>query len=219
MTKKTSPRGIRKQALRAALERAQAEGKRVLVLVIPQAPEAREDREHALGEFFNHATDRELAPLASVVVTCATADELKAEAEVDVPEAPLLVLLTPGAAGAEAEVLDEPLPFLSLRFGPTEQGSREQEAIVDHRIAQLALLIEQGLGAAPGDVAELARQVREALVQRAPAGARWGRDQGCGVSYEDAPIESEYVRCGMGHVPERSHRFLSFFTADYRAQR
>lgn len=219
MTKKTTPHAIRKQALRAALERAQAEGKRVLVLVIPQAPEAREDREHALGEFFNHATDRELAPLASVVVACATADELKAVVEVEVLGAPLLVLLTPGPAGAGAEVLDEPLPFLSLRFGPTQQAPHEQEAIVDHRIAQLALLIEQGLGAAPGDVAELARQVREAVVQRAPAGARWGRDEGCGVSYEDAPLESEYVRCGMGHVPARSHRFLSFFTAENRGQR
>lgn len=62
--------------------------------------------------------------------------------------------------------------------------------------------------------ASLAALVRDRLVRaRPPRGARWARGGGCGIRVE-GEAERHVISCGMGHVPKRSQRFLSFLTAD-----
>ena len=56
-----------------------------------------------------------------------------------------------------------------------------------------------------------AAEVRRRLVEEPPAGARWANSGGCGVSVE-GERSAIAIGCGMGHVPERSRRFLYFFT-------
>ncbi len=60
----------------------------------------------------------------------------------------------------------------------------------------------------------LAELTRDAMVRsQPPAGARWARSWGCGTNIEGVRTNVR-VGCGMGHVPERSRRFLSFLVAD-----
>lgn len=56
----------------------------------------------------------------------------------------------------------------------------------------------------------LAELARDRLVRsRPPEGARWANSGGCGVRVE-GDTRPVAIGCGMGHVPERSRRFLSF---------
>ena len=60
----------------------------------------------------------------------------------------------------------------------------------------------------------LAELTRDRVVRsRPPAGARWARTSGCGTRVEGVRSNVR-VGCGMGHVPERSQRFLSFLVGD-----
>jgi hypothetical protein len=73
------------------------------------------------------------------------------------------------------------------------------------------------------------------LVKRPPDGAHWATSSGCGTKVEDTPEEIAdkerrraearkrgtvlvdrivVVGCGMGHVPDKSRRFLHFFAHD-----
>jgi len=56
----------------------------------------------------------------------------------------------------------------------------------------------------------LAELTRDHLVRsQPPTGARWARSSGCGTRVEGVRSNVR-IGCGMGHVPERSQRFLSF---------
>jgi hypothetical protein len=60
----------------------------------------------------------------------------------------------------------------------------------------------------------LAELTRERLLRTSPpAGARWATSGGCGVRIEGHK-ERHAIGCGMGHVPERSRRFLAWL-GDY----
>lgn len=60
----------------------------------------------------------------------------------------------------------------------------------------------------------LAELTRERLLRtRPPTGARWATSGGCGVRVEGQKNRSA-IGCGMGHVPERSRRFLAWL-GDY----
>lgn len=72
------------------------------------------------------------------------------------------------------------------------------------RIARLRAAIEPRL-------AELTRD--RLLRTRPPTGARWATSGGCGVRIE-GHTERHAIGCGMGHVPERSRRFLAWL-GDY----
>jgi len=54
----------------------------------------------------------------------------------------------------------------------------------------------------------LAEAMRESLREPVP-GSRWAHSGGCGTRVEGAPLVA--IGCGMGHVPEKSRRFLYFF--------
>ena len=65
--------------------------------------------------------------------------------------------------------------------------------------------------------ARLAAVVREDLVECAMPGARWARNGGCGTTIEELPDDQQVMMgCGMGHVPERSQRFVHFFAVRSR---
>lgn len=58
----------------------------------------------------------------------------------------------------------------------------------------------------------LAAAVRDRMVRaQPPKGSRWAQSGGCGTRIEGARSHA-MIGCGMGHVPERSRRFLSFYT-------
>ncbi len=62
----------------------------------------------------------------------------------------------------------------------------------------------------------LAALTREHLVHSTPpTGAHWARSGGCGTRVEGLP-ERIGFSCGMGHVPERSRRFLTFLSDSER---
>ncbi len=61
-------------------------------------------------------------------------------------------------------------------------------------------------------VAQLVQSARERLVRRPLPGSYWATSWGCGVTVEGRD-DNVMVGCGMGHVPERSRRFLYWYTS------
>ncbi|MCB9593294.1 MAG: hypothetical protein H6719_11235 [Sandaracinaceae bacterium] len=61
-------------------------------------------------------------------------------------------------------------------------------------------------------LAQLAENARERLVRRPLPGSYWATSWGCGVTVEGRD-DNVMVGCGMGHVPERSRRFLYWYTS------
>lgn len=64
----------------------------------------------------------------------------------------------------------------------------------------------------PAALAALANAARARLVRKAVPGAMWATNWGCGEDIElPVPVPS-MVDCGMGHVPQRSARFVKWYT-------
>jgi hypothetical protein len=167
----------------------------LLVLVVPDDDGEKQIRGEALGAFLMHASDAQLAPLSDVDVACAQR----------APTDALLVLLTP----------DGRVALAAARGLPARKW--DDDAAVDAQIAFVAGKVRSLLGRGPADVARAAARVRQRLVAQAPAGAHWARASECG--YEDVEGMSDpeadermAVDCGMGHVPEKSRRFLYFWS-------
>jgi hypothetical protein len=202
------------QILEEARTQAVAEKKKILVFVIPAGDDWRPsyERGHALGEFLNHACDDDLAPLAAAVVVCVHMEDLKTAFGSAPAGQPLMVLVDPAARPASLRPLDAALPPLPDSPDKLDGVKDHEKEIIDARIATVAKLVHQGLGTTPAaEAGERAGVVRQGLVKKRPAGAQWASSMGCGVDYEEGPMDnSGSVDCGMGHVPERSSRFLSF---------
>ena len=83
-----------------------------------------------------------------------------------------------------------------------------------------------------GRATSLLRDAMQArLIAEPPAGAHWATSQGCGTDVEETRAEREEreaeeragrlsgvyvsVGCGMGHIPEKSVRFLYFFAVEH----
>jgi hypothetical protein len=62
----------------------------------------------------------------------------------------------------------------------------------------------------------LADAVDQRLRKQRVPGSYWARHSGCGTTIEGAEDRGAMVACGMGHVPEKSQRFLYFFTVPKR---
>jgi hypothetical protein len=192
------------QGLFTAYRRARRAGRPLLVLVVPEDDGAKYDRGHAFGEWLNHGTDEQLAPLAQAEVICASMTDLRAL----VPHAgegePLMIIVPTDRVPARVQPLTAPLP---PHAGWEARDQHHPE--IDRRIAVLAALAGRALGT-PRDVAAAAADVRARLVSGTPAGGRWARGAGCGVTLEEDDVR-HMIGCGMGYVPERSRRFLYFF--------
>ncbi|HTN86455.1 MAG TPA: hypothetical protein VL242_22300 [Sorangium sp.] len=203
----------------AAFRRAQQAGKALLVLVIPADDSARWERGRAFGELLNFGADRDLAPLAGVEVVCATMADLKKIVPGAGAGEPLMVLVRTDKVPAVATPLDASLPAYKSGRSPDrtgwEQQQKDEEKIAAQRIGALGELLRKALGADERSVAARAAGVRARLVKQPPAGAHWASSSGCGTTIEGVE-ESGAIGCGMGHVPEKSRRFLYFFSVEQR---
>lgn len=215
-----------RKILSDAAAKARAENKKLLVLVVPYLPPPEAGAEkineasrqrilrgELFGEYLNHGSDADLAPLASSVVVCAQVPDVREALGATIQSEPLLLVLDPGQQPIPVKELNgtpEMIPF-SWEKGPDKS---KEDKVIDAHIKLVADLVRQGLGSVPTEkAAEKAREVRQAIVKKAPQGGRWGNSTGCGASYEDEGDKAIAMGCGMGHVPKRSSRFLDFLTS------
>lgn len=124
---------------------------------------------------------------------------------------------------ADARMIERRAAQARARLGPGGIAELDR-ALAAHRVAPA--LADRG--AAYVLASELLRSNpvrawRQAIAQGAIArvrarrieGSHWANSHGCGTDYEDTPPdERRMIGCGMGFVPPRSARFLSFFTLD-----
>jgi hypothetical protein len=186
-----------------------------LVIVVPADDAQKYRRGELWGEYLNHATPGQLAPLAQVDVLCATMADVRAWAP---------------SSAAMATVAGEPLALLFERDGSVHPldarypsyastgrlDPRDENSVVDRRIAAVAAMVARGLPPVAGrDIPAAAARVVRAVRQQPPAGSHWARASGCGPAtvenMKDDSNEIVAIGCGMGHVPEKSSRFLYFF--------
>ncbi|MFT3772334.1 MAG: hypothetical protein QM820_43620 [Minicystis sp.] len=201
--------------LATAFKAAREASKPLLVLVIPDNDMEKWQRGRVFGELLNHGNDVQIAPLAKVEVTCATMADLKKL----VPSAgmgePLMVLVSTDRVPVAARQLDAKLPEYPSPWGDGEKSweekERNEDEISDKRIAIVAGLLRNALGADDKKAAALAGEVRKQLKAKPPRGAKWANSSGCGTDVE-GDDQQLLVACGMGHVPRKSARFLYFFT-------
>jgi hypothetical protein len=262
----------------AAYRRAQAAGKPLLVLVVPDAEDERWTRGRAFGELLNHGGNEIMASLALAEVTCAPMSAVKAFLPSLRDGEPLMVLVETGAVPGRAALLDATLPQEEERWRTGDVSYEERlaraNAVVERRIAVVGKLLRDAL--AP-DLETVERRARQQVAQLLPPqllavgpelaaanpdaakldawaaiaylaalegpsaasgrllaalaagarrrltggrvpGSRWAQSSGCGTDIEWEPGEKDDssvgIACGMGHVPEKSRRFLDFLTAD-----
>jgi hypothetical protein len=211
---------------REGLERARRLGKPLLVIVIPQDDAAKWERGRAFGEWINHGTPEQLAPLAGQVVVCAGVVDMGRYAPAGEP---LMALVDPRHE-RPARALDGDLPRIA------EAARDEEEAVVQSRVELLARLARETVPdpvAATAHARALYPKVVAALKDEPPPGSHWATTSGCcDDEVEATRAEKEAERraeeeaakqgiirlksvhgcgCGMGHVPEKSRRFLFFF--------
>jgi len=103
---------------------------------------------------------------------------------------------------------------------PDNAGPAELHRVSAILLASAVGLPERERQAAVGRIADAARFV---LCRRRVPGSRWSNASGCGDHPELEPDEQRRVDeegkvlifgCGMGHVPEKSRRFLDFLSRD-----
>ena len=271
--------------LGAAWKRAQAGGKPLLILVIPDDDAEKWARGHAWGELLNHGTPEQIAPLALAEVACAKMSDLRQLVPAAGAGEPLAILVDTDRVPARVERLEASLPPLPA-YGFLEEKADDEETVIARRQAVLAGALraalapnEQVLGVRavftrrrlaaadrtriesflgkntwiPTELADrgaallfeaiAARQlnasratsllrdaVQARLISEPPAGAHWATSGGCGTDVEETRAEREQreaeeatgkmrvmvsVGCGMGHLPEKSRRFLYFFAVEH----
>lgn len=233
------PPAERRQVVHHGLALARAAAKPLLVLVAPQTPDYR--RGSAFGQWLNHGGDVALADVAQVVVVVASLADVRAElprAPGGGDPALLFIwddVVTPlslsfelteseRGRGADADpAIDRNIKLLrdALRgeltrtraarvarcpavVGKPEQLSAAQVDAVAARLAEM-----------PDQRAALANAARQRVVKARIPGSYWAVGSGCGETVEELPAsEQQLVKCGMGFVPERSRRFIRFFSCD-----
>jgi hypothetical protein len=207
-TKKTAP------GLPTSQKRIDPSVRPQLVIVVPADDGQKYRRGEQWGEYLNHGTDAQIAPLVSVDVSCATMAELGALAK-DVKGEPLALLF---AKDGSVRALDAKLPEYASkgRF-----DLKDDDAIVDKRIAKMSEMVRGALPAVPlGEVHAAAAHVVRAVRNGPPTGSHWANASGCGpASVENMKEDSDEIvayGCGMGHVPAKSSRFLYFFAKSPR---
>jgi hypothetical protein len=226
----------RAAAVGSGYRRARAAGKPLLVLVVPPdtATDAYE-RAHAFGEWLNHGNDEALALLSLVEVVAARVEDVRTVVpSVPVDRSPLMILVD--TTDGSHEALDVALPplFTNGPMGNDAAIDDRIRALTDTlrtglvpdaaRVARLVSRINPRSSDRSAEVYQRALSSRQrstlmhALAENARArfvrapipGSRWAQSWGCGTTIEGDPNPIA-VDCGMGHVPERSVRFLHFY--------
>jgi hypothetical protein len=187
------------------------------VILIPSDDSKKYDRGRAWGELLNFGSDEQLAPLSSVEVACATMDALRLLVPNDAAGEPFFAVVSTDRMPAKVRAFHLELPDYPDAYGEGKHSGeelvRQEELVSQKRIAGIARSLRSALGAATGDVAARASDVRTRIKDGPPAGAHWARSSGCGTTIEG--VDQRFaVACGMGHVPTQSRRFLYFFSID-----
>jgi hypothetical protein len=220
--KACDPRAAAKVAPQSVLDVATAfrkasRAKRpLLVFIIPAEDGEKWNRGHAFGELLNHGSDADLAPLADCDVVCATMEGLRKVVPSVAKGEPLMVLVRTTALPATSEPLDAEMPSYNDmidRSGRPDSKVSHTDKVIAQRIAVLGGLLRRGLGSSPARIAARAAEARARLREKPPAGTRWARSEGCGVIIEDDRDPSMFG-CGMAFVPEKSKRFLYFYSSN-----
>lgn len=102
-------------------------------------------------------------------------------------------------------------------LAPIETALREKgkltDADADRGAALIALFAQQADKPTRSELHKtLARSVEQRLRKQRVPGSHWARQSGCGTTIEDVRERGPMIACGMGHVPEKSNRFLYFFS-------
>jgi hypothetical protein len=210
--------------------RAQRAGKPLLVLIIPRDDAAKWERGRAFGAWLNHGSAEQLWPLALCEVACATLDDLRRLVPTVGLGDPLMIVVETAAVPVTVTRLDAKLvepPGRRPRPSSVEawrEQQRLEEAQVDQQIATLARLARKGLVDSPASgnqravptgaaaMATLAEEAKARLLHQRVPGSHWASSMGCGTRVEGHPEIGRGIQCGMGHVPEKSARFLYFYT-------
>jgi len=187
-----------------AAERARQGARPLLILVIPSDETNKYERGRAFGEWLNHGTDEQLRALGEVEVAATSMAEVRRRWPAAGSGEPWMVLVRDN----QAQSVDGNIPVSA----PQRRGGddKAEEPIIKRRIAALAELATRAIGSGGRGSAD---EVRARLVKRPVPGSAWASSSGCGtiVEGDDNP---RWAKCGMGHVPELSRRFLYFFTKE-----
>lgn len=184
--------------------RAQRAGKPLLVLVIPAKDDDKYYRGRAFGEFLNHATKAQHAPLALCEVICATVAQLQQLVPTVGANESLMLLIETDKLPAEVKRIDGKLPTSRSSFQLTEaeldaelpakskekeqqKWARHSEARqrienrdVNQRIDRIAALLLQGVMATGSDLEKRVAQQKShtpaPLIQSIEQKLAGGRD-------------------------------------------
>ncbi len=205
-------------ALAQAFRDARRANRPLLVIVVPADDAQKWDRGRAWGALLNFGSDEQLAPLSSVEVVCATIDALRLVVPNEAKGEPFFAVVSTMASPSTVRAFEVVLPSYKkdnydIGKDTWEHRLAEEDVISQERIVALARALRAALGAATGDLGARATEVRGRLKDGPPLGAHWARSSGCGVHVEGA-TDNVTFGCGMGHVPEKSRRFLYFFSRD-----
>jgi hypothetical protein len=196
-------------SIAAAADEAHRRTLPLLVMVIPADEGVKYERGHAFGEFVNAGTDAQIAPLGNVWLAAATMDDVRAVAPAAGAGEPLLVLVHTDGRVAR---LDAKLPaFVRGGRGDWAAEERAMSAAVDARIKLLSEWVAKNVPA-PADRARAAEDAKKLWRQKPPPGTKWARASGCGTVIEGEK-PGLMPACGMGHVAEKSARFLMLFAS------
>jgi len=203
-------------ALRAALQRATAEGKPLLLFVVPADANVAWARGQSFGALLNHGGELALQELALCTLACASVADLRAVfgTAVQVSGEPLLLLVdvTPrtGDAAPRARAIDCELPKLpegAARFGPPEGTSyedwlaAEKKALLDGNAAIVAEL-HKVLHAGGDSLTQLAARAQATLtVEQSTALDSWFAG-GAAPSDELIARATAIVRVAAGKRPD-----------------
>lgn len=191
---------------------SRAKGRPLVVLIIPE-----DDLYTAgttLGVWMQHNDDAK-ALLGACEVVAATREQLALFAPKTPEGAAMMVVLRTDVVGA-VPVLVQPQqdPVPTTRWDQSEATPPKQLAN-ERRITEA---LKSALPAATLTDAQTHRarniaRTQSEYIESPPPGARWATRSGCGFDVEGKE-NNMVVGCGMGHVPERSRRFLYFYEDD-----
>lgn len=131
-------------ALFEAYRRARRHARPLLVILVPSEPSQYGWVGGAWGEYLNHGTEPQLAPLALFEPACATADDLaKLAPQAEVGPTTRFVVLGTDAVPATAKAYGVPLPKRPGGYYGQDGYEALAEAAIDGRITALAGLVAE----------------------------------------------------------------------------
>ena len=169
-----------------AIQRGRDLGKPLLVFVVP--PDAEKwERGHLFGEFLNNAIDPQMALLSLAELVCATVDQLAGVGIAVADRNAKMLVVEPGAGSATAIGLQ--VEALSHGRGREPGAEKNEDRLIDRRVAEVARAVKGALAADPAMVARRAAAVRAKNPKAANAMDQALVGEGANGAIDDAKIE------------------------------